>query len=103
MRLPRWIGRFVPWRLLYWLDRRTAVCWPDVVSWKIYGEECDDASFAPWACIGREQDGRIMEGACYCGKFAVQNGVCYRRDLRADRLLRADPLVGSIKDEEAPF
>ena len=55
--------RWVPWRVLYWIDRRYPTCWSSLCSAKFGSEQ---ASIRPtWMCWsgqkGREYD--------YCGKY----------------------------------
>lgn len=71
------LNRFVPVRLLSWLDRYTPFCWVDVVSWMNAGKDDDYR----WSDI-RNVDDICFSGhdMCYCGKFLKLAGKLWRQE-----------------------
>ena len=55
--------RFVPWRVLYWVDRRYPTCWSNLVGAKLGSEQ---ASVHPTALCWSGPQGREYD---YCGKY----------------------------------
>lgn len=59
-----WVRCLVPWRLLVWLTERWGLCWVNVVTWRLWGDEAGSLLASP-ACW----DGRPGEEYDYCGRY----------------------------------
>lgn len=60
------------WKIAYPLNRLRSQCWADLVSWALN----HNSDMSPLRPRGRECRADALEsGACYCGKFQIEQTV----------------------------
>lgn len=64
------IWKRLQWRVAYFIDAHSELCWVDIVSLVVYGLEHSGFAFHDgYASSSRCVEESIKDGSCYCGKF----------------------------------
>ena len=68
--------RFLPWPLLYWIDRHFPTCWSSLVMLKVSPAFYDGWSICPTASCWDGPPGREYD---YCGKYKTYEAFLTRK------------------------